>query len=196
MDPEETYSAYQAPGVDHLDEGPELYQPRVFAFQGRIGRARFVAYSWWATFVVGLVFGLLLIVVGGLLAGRGYRLSSMPAYQEGLMFPWMFAMGLLTYVPVLVMAKRRLNDLNLSGWLVVLVFVPFVNVLLFLYLMFWPGQESVNRYGPPAVRNSLPVWLFGVGLPLLVFVLFATALLAPLFVSQVFWGSMAIQVGS
>jgi len=50
-------------------------------------------------------------------------------------------------------ATRRAHDRNHSGWLVVLLFVPFVNIGATLYLLFAPSFEMPNRYGPAPVGH-------------------------------------------
>lgn len=42
---------------------------------------------------------------------------------------------------------RRLHDLNQSGWLSLLSFVPLINIILFLVLAISPGKEDDNKYG-------------------------------------------------
>jgi uncharacterized membrane protein YhaH (DUF805 family) len=44
----------------------------------------------------------------------------------------------------------RLHDVNLSGWWVLLLFVPYVGGLASLLLMFWPGTHGDNDHGGPA----------------------------------------------
>lgn len=44
---------------------------------------------------------------------------------------------------------RRLHDLNKSGWLSLLVFVPLANVILGIILLFKPGSHEANRFGVP-----------------------------------------------
>ena len=43
---------------------------------------------------------------------------------------------------------RRLHDLNLSGFFVLLGFVPLVSLGLLLYLLFKEGTTGDNSYGP------------------------------------------------
>lgn len=50
---------------------------------------------------------------------------------------------------------RRLHDINLSGWWIVLCH-PLVNFVAFLMLTMMPGTQNTNRYGvppSPASRN-------------------------------------------
>ncbi|TCM70979.1 uncharacterized membrane protein YhaH (DUF805 family) [Acinetobacter calcoaceticus] len=54
----------------------------------------------------------------------------------------------LIYFSFVIMI-RRLHDLDQSGWLSLLNFVPLANVGLIVYLIFFKGSEGSNRYGPP-----------------------------------------------
>lgn len=63
-----------------------------------------------------------------------------------------FVIALILLVPSFGVACRRLHDINLSGWLQVLSYIPYIGgfcglVLLVLY-MFVPGTEGENKYGP------------------------------------------------
>lgn len=44
---------------------------------------------------------------------------------------------------------RRLHDLDQSGWLSLLLFIPPINAILGVYLTFFPGKEDENKYGKP-----------------------------------------------
>lgn len=125
--------------VDSSDE----YQPRFLAINGRIGRLRYLLYSFVSTWVLMMVIGILAAILLPML-GRG-------GGNAGLVM-----MGVI-YIPVLaltfIMAKRRLNDLDRSGWYGLLFLVPILNLLLGLYLMFGRGSEGSNRYGPKPAKN-------------------------------------------
>jgi uncharacterized membrane protein YhaH (DUF805 family) len=54
-----------------------------------------------------------------------------------------------------VLSHRRLHDLNLSGWLILLVLV--VGPLFSVGLMCAPGSARANRFGPAPGPN--PPWL-------------------------------------
>jgi uncharacterized membrane protein YhaH (DUF805 family) len=61
----------------------------------------------------------------------------------------------LGYLMVLPLGIRRLHDIGWTGWLVLLLFVPYVFAVLALILFFWPGTKGENRFGPdPRVRAT------------------------------------------
>lgn len=61
--------------------------------------------------------------------------------------PFELAVTLIHLVPSCAVAARRSHDLDRSGWLSLLGFVPFVG---FAMLVFWafPGTLGPNRFGP------------------------------------------------
>jgi len=76
---------------------------------------------------------------------------------------------LLTIIVTVMFGKRRLNDLDRSGWWLLLFIVPLVNLALAIYMMFFSGTDGENRYGAPAAPNSTGVkvifWIV-LGIPL------------------------------
>jgi uncharacterized membrane protein YhaH (DUF805 family) len=42
---------------------------------------------------------------------------------------------------------RRLHDMNKPGWLIIINFIPLVNLLFMLYLLVNPGTVGKNLYG-------------------------------------------------
>src|SRR6218665_3268041 len=129
----------------------ETYQPSIFSTQGRIGRLRYFAYLCIVQFVLLFFVGIAAAVLIPILSkgGDSAKASAIAAV-------------IVLYAPIvaaaLIMAKRRLNDLDKSGWLSLLQLVPLVNLFLAIYLLFWPGSSGSNHYGPKPTPNN--PWLF------------------------------------
>ncbi|MDE0505307.1 MAG: DUF805 domain-containing protein, partial [Candidatus Poribacteria bacterium] len=52
---------------------------------------------------------------------------------------------------------RRLHDINLSGWWMFIVFVPYLGILAIVILVgFVKGTADTNRFGPPDTDKSPP----------------------------------------
>ncbi|MBI3230338.1 MAG: DUF805 domain-containing protein [Burkholderiales bacterium] len=143
---------YAAPGanLDHNQE-EEFYDPKVFALNGRIGRARYFCYSAGVTWLFFFVLGIAAAVILPAMMSKGGK-------PDG----FFIALVMLIYLPFLVIpmiyARRRLHDLGHNGWLVLLLLVPLVNMALGLYILFAPGNSGPNQYGlPPKPGNA--VWL-------------------------------------
>ena len=56
--------------------------------------------------------------------------------------------GSVVLLPSLAVSIRRLHDIDRSGWWVLLVFVPFLGLVVLLVFMATPGSEMANRFGP------------------------------------------------
>lgn len=137
---------YQTPEADLATQQPdETYQPRVFATSGRIGRLRYLAYG-----MAYMMIAYVLMVIG---IALGF-LSSDPDVNIMVSFVVFGLFGLAALITTFVLMKRRLNDLGKTGWLSLLSLVPFVNIALGLYVLFAPGEQSTNQYGPRPGANS------------------------------------------
>jgi uncharacterized membrane protein YhaH (DUF805 family) len=130
-----------APSATNLSEqqseGAETYQPYLCQVDGRIGRVRYIAYTAGPVLLLGLLYALLTALLGR-------NVGSMPS----------LVMGICIAGTWLVMMRRRLNDMGRTGWWVLVSLVPIINILLWLWLLAWPGDEGENEYGFPSVRNS------------------------------------------
>jgi uncharacterized membrane protein YhaH (DUF805 family) len=132
---------YSAPAADMTATvaSDETYTPQLLSIHGRIGRLRMLAYPLGAGLVFTLAF--MVLVVAGLAN------STAGTIVLGLLYLPMFAISFIYTI-------RRLNDLNHSGWLSLLMLVPFVNFLFFLYLWIAPGTAGPNDYGPAPGPNT------------------------------------------
>lgn len=131
----------------------EAEWPEVFSDSQRIGRLRMCCYQVTGALVIMLLAALLV-----LLAPLSPVLSA-----NDLLLSWgaLVAAGVLMTVWMLVLTRRRLHDVDRTGWWALLVLVPVLNLLLFVYLLLVPGSDGTNRYGAPSGPNGVLVTLFG-----------------------------------
>lgn len=101
-----------------------------FTLKGRAPR-----YDYW---IRGMLFASIALIVCVIMDAR--------IFGEEAVFT-LLGMLLVAWVSLLL-AIKRLRDLNKSPWLVLLQFVPVLNVVLFVMLGFFPGTDGANRYGP------------------------------------------------
>lgn len=141
-----------------IDVGPRVatYQPRFLALNGRIGRLRYFAYNTGLGLLMyAVIIPLLLLtgISGAMFGDAGTAGGASPgvAVVVGLLI-------VALYIALIVMmvgyTVRRLNDLGKTGWLALLFLVPLANLVLWLYVLFFPGQKGPNQYGPAPVANS------------------------------------------
>ncbi len=169
---------YSAPDAA-LDSGHEaMYEPKVFSFSGRIGRMRYLAYSFGISF-------LLMFIVGFVTAMMGYMGEAAGESMLGIV---VLGVSALVYLAVIVLsigfAKRRFNDLDRSGWWILTFLVPLVNLLVSIYLVFFPGSEGSNKFGPAPAENSMGVLILGWAIPVFFIAGIAAAILIPQFVGM------------
>ncbi|MBC7452224.1 MAG: DUF805 domain-containing protein [Massilia sp.] len=146
---------YNAPASDlsRAGENVATYQPQILAVNGRIGRLRYLAYT----------FGLAMacMVAAALLMGVLAAIS-----------PKMMMLGMIIYIPALaisfIMAIRRLNDMGHPGWWSLLTIIPILNFFFGLWLIFGPGDAGSNNYGLPPTKNSTGVVVAALALPLFI----------------------------
>ncbi|KQZ27530.1 hypothetical protein ASD58_13035 [Duganella sp. Root1480D1] len=143
----------------------ETYMPKFFAVNGRIGRVRYLGYSVASSFLLMPVFIVLLGVMGVFsIFTRGP--AALGALGAGFVLG-ILAMIVLAFATGIIIARRRLHDLGKSGWLSLLMVVPLVSVVFWLWLVFGPGDADSNEYGPPPGPNSTGVIILAAFVPVM-----------------------------
>lgn len=154
-DEQDNFNPYTAPtaSMEMDDEVLEYDDSPFYARSGRIGRLRFLAY----TVVLGLLLGLVAGILMGILVAIGGE--SMAIFAGALLV-------IITLYAQIVPAIRRFNDLGRSGWWSLLMLVPYLNIVVALYLMFAAGDDGYNDYGapayPPSTRVKIAAFIFPV----------------------------------
>jgi uncharacterized membrane protein YhaH (DUF805 family) len=150
-----TANPYKAPAAAVADASEATEPVRLFAISGRIGRARYIAYT--------LGLWLLIAFSAGLMAAF---LGSFGAILAIVLYLGMLVLGIMLTI-------QRAHDFNSSGWMALLILVPLVN------LIFWfiPGTDGDNDYGAKTPPNSVLV-LIGAWLVPLFFVVGVVAAIA------------------
>ncbi len=112
---------------------------RYAMFEGRARRSEF----WW-----------FMLLYGGsaVIAGTALALSPVLAVLA-------IAMVAALTPPALAVAVRRLHDIGVAGWVLILL-VPLVGQLALLIWLVRPGLPRINRYGPPAGEEREQILLF------------------------------------
>lgn len=156
---------YSAPQAD-LSQEPtkdETYEPQIFSFSGRIGRLRYLAYHLAATILIYMVAGIVTAIVSALSMDStpNFGLIGVLSIIGFVVFIGTMFTATFTYV------KRRLNDLDQSGWWGIMMIIPFLNFFFGLYLVFAPGTKGGNSYGPEPCKNTTGVIIGGLMFPLI-----------------------------
>jgi uncharacterized membrane protein YhaH (DUF805 family) len=83
------------------------------------------------------------VIASLVLTGTEYRVS----YEGGRALTWIF--NIVTLIPSITVATRRLHDTDRSGWWQLLLFIPVIGWILLLVWLCEPGTPEGNRFGWP-----------------------------------------------
>jgi len=137
---------------------------RFFDWHGRVSRVQFLAYSTFNALIALMLVALLFVMIGGF---QGMVNASSEQLPMSLLGASSVGVAVLFYLQLAV-SKRRFNDLNKTGWLALLMLVPGVNILVYLYLLAIEGTAGANYYGLPARPATQLKTVLMVLIPLLV----------------------------
>jgi uncharacterized membrane protein YhaH (DUF805 family) len=152
------------PPLPPLPAGEPSVAPRTVESDPELG---FFAYGWraltkkyatfsgrarrkeiWSLSVIQFPISAVLVYVGAFMdqiTGNIPERGGEPFYV--LVFLLIAILGFL--LPNLACSARRLHDLGASGWFALVIFVPYIGVILALLTLLLPGQPHENAYGPP-----------------------------------------------
>lgn len=117
---------------------------RYFDFAGRSRRMEywmFVLFQLLVGTVLAAVFGTTTYQTSSFGAGFNTQLNGPGQTLQNLF-------SLVSLIPGLAVAVRRLHDQDRSGWLLLLVLIPVLGWFALLVLMLLSGTPGTNRYGP------------------------------------------------
>ena len=162
-------NVYQAPGADVVGQLEEFDESSMFSSRGRAGRLRYFGYVLGFSFLAGMA----IAFISGIALAMGEGKNAMGG--------WVALASLVIDVAVIsisiIFIIKRLHDLDWTGWLSLLTFVPLVNIIFGLVLLFAPGTAGPNKYGPPPKAGSSAVIII-IGLFLFIAILGILAAIA------------------
>lgn len=164
------YNQYQAPQSQVVaDSEQEFAEMKFLGATGRIGRIRFLAYSTGINLIFSLVSG---VLQGGVAAASGGNSEGGAAM--------IMIVGILLLIAQFVFyfmfAIKRAHDMNVSGWLSLILLIPLIGVLVFIFA---PGTRGPNNYGPPPPPNTAGLYLLGLLLPIIAIIGILAAIAIP-----------------
>ncbi|ENW94058.1 DUF805 domain-containing protein [Acinetobacter dispersus] len=139
---------------------------------GRFGRLSYLGWN--------MLLGLSMFILGIIAA------IFVPAFTNSSTNILVYLLGslfIIIYVAVLyysfIFSIRRLHDRNQTGWLSLLMLIPLVNFLFFIYLSCAKGDESSNNYGSPRITKGWEKvlgWIYIILVPISILFIAATAI--------------------
>jgi uncharacterized membrane protein YhaH (DUF805 family) len=153
----EMTNPYAAPRATVADvyEGDAGVQPvKLWSAKGRIGRARFLAYTMFSYIIFIVAATLLGFILG--IAGLGR--------SEGLIVGMTFLLAIPYFVFYVLTGIQRSHDMDWSGWMLFLALIPLVALI----WVFKSGTKGSNRFGAPPPPNTTGVLIGAWLLPVIV----------------------------
>jgi uncharacterized membrane protein YhaH (DUF805 family) len=125
------------------------------------GRSQRQEYWMFVLFEVLLfLFGLTIMFAVAVAETSGPKTDQFPAATVIIVLV-LFLIYLALFIPMLAVRVRRFHDQDLSGWFVLLGFIPYVGWLIILVFMCIDGTPGPNRFGPdPKGRGDGHVNIF------------------------------------
>lgn len=111
----------------------DVIQNKYADFNGRARRKEF-----WMFALISIIVSLALNALGAL--GGESALGSIGRFLGGIY-------GLAVLIPSIAVGVRRLHYVGKSGWMIILGFIPVVNLYV-LYLLVLDSNSGDNEYGP------------------------------------------------
>ena len=115
----------------------------LFSAKGRVTRRTF-----WLFYLAVLVLRISMAYLDISLGTFDYE------YDNGL-FSALFTFLIL--IPMIAVSIKRFHDRGDSAWNVVMLFIPFINLIFLFMLAFMPGTNGPNKYGPDPRKSHLSV---------------------------------------
>lgn len=124
-----------------LKQASDLTTARLFSVAGRTARSEY----WWSYLLVVIV-AISVNMVTGALTKVSPTVGGIVGLVGGC-----FVLGL--GIVMLFSGIRRLHDRNMSGWWILVMFVPVVGPIIMIVLFCLPGTPGVNRFGINPVED-------------------------------------------
>lgn len=128
-----------------IGEAAKRFFKKYATFSGRASRSE---YWWWTLISVGVSVVLQIVIASGTTTASG-TITSIPgpgAFVGGILaLVW----GLAVIVPSLALMARRLHDVNMSAWMILIALVPFLGGLALLVIMVLPSNPHGQRFDRP-----------------------------------------------
>lgn len=116
------------------------------------GRARRAEYWWF--FLFSLIVSVILSIIDGALFGYSVTSESSDwavSFDVETVGILTSIWSLVTFIPGLAVAVRRLHDTGRSGWWLLIVLVPLAGVIVLIVWFATKGEPATNAHGPDPI---------------------------------------------
>ena len=164
---------YQTPQSNVDQQTSQQYgEAKIFSVSGRIGRMRFLAYAVGTNLLVGIPIRMM-----------EFAAASTGAPQADMMVAGLAIIGVVVQLVLYFMfAIQRSHDMNTTGWLSLILLIPLIGFLVFVFA---PGTRGENRYGLQPPPNTGGVIALALIMPIIAIIGIIAAIAIPAYQSYV-----------
>lgn len=112
------------------------------------GRSRRLEYWMFTLFLVLIMIGCSILLLGTILIGAMGTYGAAPPLSFFILLGVMVLGYLALFVPTIAVQVRRFHDQDKSGWFILLGFIPYVGGIVLFVFMCLDGTPGPNRFGP------------------------------------------------
>lgn len=121
------------------------FSPQIFAPAGRLNGVQYLGAHM-------IVFLPLLLIMA--LLGFGFVSGTASAFITCAVSVLVMLLLVLALVFLLILARRRLQDLNQPGIFALVMLIPLVNMIAFIYFIFAKGSNGINAHGAKPIAAT------------------------------------------
>lgn len=113
---------------------------KIFTPNGRCDRSEFLIYLIFITLLLFIIFITLMLL--------GFDNWSTRIIFKNIYYILNIYFLVVTFI-------KRLHDLDKSGWMVWLLFIPIINIYIFIICIFFKWTQWLNKYGPEVTDEEI-----------------------------------------
>lgn len=115
----------------------DWYRNNIMTTQGRLSRSTYFKYVLLNTAIMFVVYFVMMLFAE--ILGRSSFVTLLAL------------VAIVISIPIIIggfmLGIRRLHDFNQSGWLMLICFIPYINIIFGFVMLFVPGTNGANKYG-------------------------------------------------
>jgi uncharacterized membrane protein YhaH (DUF805 family) len=135
---------------DTIIEKETPFKEFYFSSEGRIGKKEFLFRAFFPL----SIFNILLMVLMKL-TELLTLMDKIETNMATVLFILTVGLSLVIGTSIIFTSIKRYHDLNMNGWWSLLTFIPFINLIVLLWLLFSGSRDENNRYGTHQSSYSL-----------------------------------------
>lgn len=121
----------------------DTQQPPILSLKGRFNRLTFLGWNC-LLLIANLLIGLIFISFMPNTIEAIFKNPNSLVVQAVFILP-----NIVFFAFTILFSIKRLHDFNFTGWMSLLLLIPFVNFFFVIFLIFIPGSATYNNYGEP-----------------------------------------------